>query len=160
LLSLLVLSTLLLFLPDAAVAREMKSCAGEPYVTASDGRVFCEQHFSAHDNCSGADQLPIIEMPWEQSQVSIRGVTLVFIAERVASGYVFAGNSFNHDVMAWLDPAREGTIRQWFPDGLSFQFPGIADELATSRSRVDLHVLCQPAGTPFTSYLILYYTIP
>lgn len=62
--------------------------------------------------------------------------------------------------MAWLDPVREGVVRQWFPNGLSFQFPGILEENDAARSRVDLHVHCVPVGTSYSTYLIIYYTIP
>lgn len=136
------------------------TCAGETYLTAPDGRVFCEQHFYVQNSCEAQDQLAVVETPWEQKQISIRGVTIAFIAQGITSGYAFAGNSFNHDIMAWLDPAHERVVRQWFPDGLSFQFPGIEEETPSMRSRVDLHVQCEPVGSGYSGWLIIYYTIP
>lgn len=138
----------------------LRTCAGEAFIPAKAGRVFCEQHFAAQGACTGTEQLPIVANPWEPSAISIRGVTIAFEATGISVGHVYAGNSYNHDVMAWLDPAREGVVRQWFPDGLSFQFPGIEQETENDRSRVDLHAYCLPIGTPFSAYLIVYYTIP
>lgn len=136
------------------------NCAGQSYVAGPDPRAFCEQHFSAEGSCSGIDQLPIVETPWEKTAISIRGVTIAFLAGGISSGYVFAGNSYNHDVMAWLDPVHEGIVRQWFPAGLAFQFPGLAQESASARSRIDLHVRCGPKGASYEAYLILYYSMP
>lgn len=139
---------------------KLPECAGEAFRPGPDGRIFCEQHFYFTGSCSGSDQLPSVNSPWEERQISIRGVTVAFMAQGITSGYVYAGNSYNHDVMTWLDPTREGVVRSWFPDGLSFQFPGIDDEKQGSRSRADLHVLCKPMGAPYSGWLIIYYTIP
>ena len=152
-------------------------CAGRTYITEPGGRNFCEQHWFAQAECSGQDQLPLgsghpnptttiiplppgpggVVPPWESSSISIRKVTIVFMHEAgtIKNGYVFAGNNYTHDVMAWLDPVREGRVTESYPDGLSFQLP----DKSNVNNWIDLHVMCQPVGVAYSAFLIVYYTI-
>ena len=150
----------LLILPMSQATAARANCAGESYLTAPDGLVFCKQHFPVQGSSSGRARLAAVQTACEKAQISIRGVTIAFISPGFTTGYVFSGNSFNHDTMAWLDPGREVVVRQWFPDGLSFQFPGLAEERPSTRSGVDLHVQCEPAGDRYSGWLIINYTIP
>lgn len=117
-----------------ATADRAAACAGD-----GSHSTLCSKTFFAEGECDGADRVVVLREPWESSPIEIAGVTIALSTPApVPTGYVFAGNSFAADVMAFQLDRGSSTIM--FPPGAGFALP--AAHAGGAEAHVDLHVAC------------------
>lgn len=132
-------------------------------ICRASGNEICSKTFYGGGKCTGLDQLPILEEPWETRPIRITGVAInVDITDRprwyerlrgaTVKSFAFAGNSSSPDVMAIMSGT--GSTNVHFPAGQYFTFPG---KTGKEDPHVDLHVQCSPVGTNFGSLLTIFY---
>jgi hypothetical protein len=98
---------------------------------------YCSKGFYGRGTCNGIDQLPIFEQPWEHAPIEILAVSISLRADiPPGSGYVFAGNSFDPDIMAFQ--IGTGATTRTFMPGHAFVLPAAGP----NAPHIDLHVSC------------------
>lgn len=127
-----------------ATAAHAQSCAAS-------GSPGCSRAFYGAGTCDGQDNIPINQNAWESKPIFITGIDIA--AFQVPPGgfqYVFAGNSFTPDVMAFIGNGST-QIQKTFPLG--------SEMLFASPGHVDLHVACATPGAQYQLEYIVYYRL-
>lgn len=128
-------------------------CDGQDQL-ASIARNHCPLGPKACYQCESGENCPLIEA-WEPTPITIVGVEITILEGSNALQYVYAGNGYHPNQMAFLGAGQSHT-RQFFPPGTGFKLPP-----SGTLGYINLHVSCLPqAAAQVQAFYTLYYTVP
>lgn len=106
--------------------------------------------FYATGQCTGVEQVAILQPPWESAPIRIVGIGIGLQLDSLPSNaYIFAGNSYVPDLMALHVGAGSETVM--YPAKSGFALPAADVDPA---SHVDAHVSCSTPPPPLAPWTI------